>query len=162
MRELEAAACDWQVVALNLRLTARGQARQVDAPVLGSYSNTLHAHGTSLPTGQLLPAGHSMPEEDCGGQYKPAGHALHRDEPGFGAKVFGAHGKHDVELLLSLKCPGGQDWQSAEDDDPLWLLCVPTLQSVHALQPLTFENVPAAQGSHAAGEDDPLEGLLVP
>ena len=103
-----------------------------------------------------------MPEEDCGGQYNPAGHALHRDEPGFGAKVAGAHGEQDGEPLLLLNCPGEQDWQSAEDDDPLWLLCVPTLQGGHALLPLTFENVPAAQGAHAEGEDDPLEGLLVP
>lgn len=73
--------------------------------------------------------------------------------------MVGAHGKHDVEPLLSLKCPRGQDWQSAGEDDALWLLYVPALQGVHALLPLTFENVPAAQGAHA---DDPLEGLLVP
>ena len=42
------------------------------------------------------------------------------------------------------------------------MLCVPALQGVHALLPLAFENVPAAQGAQAAGEDDPLEGLLVP
>ena len=76
--------------------------------------------------------------------------------------MVGAHGKHDVEPLLSLKCPRGQDWQSAGEDDALWLLYVPALQGVHALLPLTFENLPAAQGAQAAGEDDPLEGLLVP
>ena len=69
MRKLEAATCDWQVTALNLGLTARGQGRQTNAPVSGWYSNTLHAHGTPLLAGQLLPAGHVTPTvEDCRGQ----------------------------------------------------------------------------------------------
>ena len=71
----------------------------------------------------------------------------------------GAHGEHEVEPLLLLNRPGGHCWQSAADDDLLWLLYVPTLQGVHALLPLTFENVPTAQGAQA---NDPLDGVLVP
>jgi hypothetical protein len=56
------------VVALKRGLTARGQGRQVEALVKGWYSNTLHAHGAPLPRGQLLPAGHATPVEDCCGQ----------------------------------------------------------------------------------------------
>jgi hypothetical protein len=39
---------------------------------------------------------------------------------------------------------------------------VPALQGVHSLLPLKFENVPASQGRHAAGEDDPRIELLEP
>ena len=160
MRKLEAAACDWQVVALNLGLTERGQGRQTDLPESGWYSNTLHAHGAPLPTGQLLPAGHVTPVvEDCCGQYSPAGQALHTEEPGSGAKVEGAQGEHDSAPVLGLACPGRQERQAAAVDDPFWGLYVPALQRVHKLQPLTFENVPAAQGAQT---DTPEVGLLVP
>ena len=58
-----------------------------------------------------------------------------------------------------MACPGGQSWQAAAVDDPFWGLYVPALQRVHELQPLTFENVPAAQGAHT---DAPDVGLLEP
>ena len=58
-----------------------------------------------------------------------------------------------------MACPAGQSWQAAAVDDPFWGLYAPALQRVHELQPLTFENVPAAQGAHT---DAPEVGLLVP
>jgi hypothetical protein len=65
---LEAAATDWQEVALNFKLADNKQGKHVDAPVLGWYSKILHAQKELLPSGQLLPAGHGIPEEDCCGQ----------------------------------------------------------------------------------------------
>jgi hypothetical protein len=41
-------------------------------------------------------------------------------------------------------------------------LNVPATQGVHAEKPVALANVPDEQGEHAAAEDDPVRGLLVP
>ena len=147
MRGLEAATCDWQVVALNLGLTASGQGSQVDCPGSAWYSYALQAHGAALPRGQLLPGGHGSPDTDSRGQYLPAGHSPHSGDPSFGANLAGGHGEHDDEPLAELNCPMGQGLQAASEGDPVASLYVPALHAVQAALPLTFENVPAAHGA---------------
>ena len=147
MRVLEAAACDWQVVALNLGLTASGQASQVDFPASAWYSNALQAHGAALPRGQLLPGGHGSPDTDCRGQYLPAGHSPHSGDPSFGANLAGGHGEQDEEPVAELNCPMGQALQAPAKKDPVASLYVPALHVVQETLPFTFENVPAAHGA---------------
>ena len=147
MRGLDAAACDWQVVALNLGLTASGQGSQVDCPGSAWYSYALQAHGAALPRGQLLPGGHGSPDTDSRGQYLPAGHSPHSYAPSFGANLAGGHGEHDEEPLAELNCPMGQGLQAAAEGDPVASLYVPALHAVQAALPFMFENVPAAHGA---------------
>ena len=86
MRKLGAATCDWQVVALKRGLMARGHGKQADLPVLGWYSNTLHAHGAPLPRGQLLPAGHGVDSPEPAGQKQPGAQGIGGEEDAGGQK----------------------------------------------------------------------------
>ena len=110
-----------------------------------------------------VPAAHSV-QSGAGwppGLYDPALHKLHSDAvlaPELGLCVPAGQA---VELLepAGQKQPRAQSWQAAAVDDPFWGLYVPALQRVHELQPLTFANVPTAQGAHT---DTPDVGLLEP
>jgi len=107
-----------------------------------------------------VPAAHGV-QSGAGwppGLYDPALHKLHSDAPELGLCVPAGQGVESPEPA-GQKQPGGQSWQAAAVDDPFWGLYVPALQRVHELQPLTFANVPAAQGAHT---DTPDVGLLEP